>query len=874
MPLWNLFLMGLVLPPDPPAISEPAPCPTPPDYTYSDWYMYWDEHQFKDQWVIQYLHYSRTRWDECRGTSKRQTKVMGPYTLWPAVPENRVADVSRPQGPTEGVSGSPLRSSTLPGGGAPGAVGPVATVPAGQPRTVPLNPVPPGPQPFFPGVALFVGALVAAWIFRPRKVKVDPVPAHDVDPVQGPPVPRPEARTLDSIKKGDEWVPTPVEVEWLQAFFGIEETGYGPLTQEAVKKIQREHGIEPDTLVMVGPNTYRALWAEHLDVLDQHWKRRAEGRSAPTLDRIFDSPMPPDLRDEMMKRQEAYAAYWAAVEGRYEAIQARNVALVEMFDEEIKTLKGSGIKLDEILVLREKYEPLGSAFAGAPSLGRTQGIRTAGQDRLNLGEAPRPEVSTRPTMPNPSSPYGYSIEVYRNQWCNVDAALATPGVLNSMEAVLRHEGDSGMLQVTPGNLRSMGGDAQGASLGALQWNFGQGTLQPLLRDFKKLNPDAWGRYFKAATFGEDGEFTIESLMQRTEDSSDWDDIVQALHKPGSNKLVDSMAVAFGNLAQDSEWHKVQAKFMGQNEYLPHAMEWAQQFGLESERGLALMLDIAVQNGAYWFQTGSGSPNDHAQEVLAALNGNMDEEERIQAVYEVYEHQLIGGKYSPDGERRRRSIAAGGVVRNGSGFGSLSTSVPWRGGTSAETASDAGGVKVQWDVPMLKQDDGGVAWGELRMAPKTVKTAKSATVANYGCALTSAAMALRYLGIDTDPKDIIERATWNDANYPKEVEDHKTLGLASVWNLYWYLLGAEYPGVTTRNSEYKDLEQIRDWLAKGPVILGGSGSDGPHFVVITGYTGSGENSTDFLINDPGKARTTLADFLEDYPTAETIVQYGK
>jgi len=357
MPLWSLFLHQAALPPKPPAITAPPPCPTPPQYTYSSWTQTREERQFQGEWVVQYLYYSRTKTDACRGTSSTQSKVEGPFRLYPAVPANRVADVNRPEGTTDGLSGAPLRSSTLPEGGAPGVTGPNPTPTLTKSSFAPTNRLP-MPFPFFSGFALLVGVLIASFFLWRRRGKVGPVPERAEEPLEGPAVEPASARTMDSIKPNTAWMPDSAETAWLQAFFGIEENGYGPLTQGAVAQFQKKHGIPVDGKVMVGPKTYRALWEAHKDLVNEHWEKLAIGQSTPELDRVMDSPMPPDLRAEMEKLNDDYAAYWAAVEGRYQAILQRNSSLVTVYEERMEILESLGVKANVPSVLANKYQPL------------------------------------------------------------------------------------------------------------------------------------------------------------------------------------------------------------------------------------------------------------------------------------------------------------------------------------------------------------------------------------------------------------------------------------------------------------------------------------------------------------------------------------
>jgi len=357
MPLWSLFLLQAALPPKPPAVTAPPPCPTPPQYSYSSWTQTREERQFQGEWVVQYLYYSRTKTDACRGTSSTQSKVEGPFRLYPAVPANRVADVNRPSGTTDGLSGAPLRSSTLPEGGAPGVTGPNPTPTATKSSPAPTSSLP-MPFPFFSGFALLVGVLVASFFLWRRRDKVGPIAEHAEEPLEGPAIEPVSARTMDSIKPNTAWMPDSAETAWLQAFFGVEETGYGPLTQGVVAQFQKKHGIPVDAKVMVGPKTYRALWEAHKNLVHEHWEKLATGQSTPELDRVMDSPMPPDLRAEMQKLNDDYAAHWAAAEGRYQAILQRNSSLVTVYEERMEILESLGVKANIPSVLTNKYQPI------------------------------------------------------------------------------------------------------------------------------------------------------------------------------------------------------------------------------------------------------------------------------------------------------------------------------------------------------------------------------------------------------------------------------------------------------------------------------------------------------------------------------------
>ena len=157
-----------------PVTTQQMSCP---DYTYSEWVEGRDERWFEGEWVMQRRHYTRSRTDTCDGSSETQHKTEGPFRLWQAVPDRRIEDVNRPQGSTDGLSGSPLRSSELSTGLRAPEVGPslAPIVPADKP-TPPKPAEPPSPW-SFTGFSLLAGVLVHLFVTRRSWRLWEPVPA-------------------------------------------------------------------------------------------------------------------------------------------------------------------------------------------------------------------------------------------------------------------------------------------------------------------------------------------------------------------------------------------------------------------------------------------------------------------------------------------------------------------------------------------------------------------------------------------------------------------------------------------------------------------------------------------------------------------------
>ncbi|HEY3366948.1 MAG TPA: hypothetical protein VGK74_18000 [Symbiobacteriaceae bacterium] len=157
--------------------SGPAAPVCVAQYTYTPWLAVSEERWFEGTWVLQRLHYTRTRTETCTGQQSTETKVEGPYRLWQAVPDERVSDVSHPDGATDGLSGTPFRTSDMPAGPAATPVGPSGVPKVTDPMALP--PSPGVPVPGVPGLLLTVGAAIALWEARRRKGQFGTMPASE-----------------------------------------------------------------------------------------------------------------------------------------------------------------------------------------------------------------------------------------------------------------------------------------------------------------------------------------------------------------------------------------------------------------------------------------------------------------------------------------------------------------------------------------------------------------------------------------------------------------------------------------------------------------------------------------------------------------------
>ena len=151
------------------------------------------------------------------------------------------------------------------------------------------------------------------------------------------------------------------------------------------------------------------------------------------------------------------------------------------------------------------------------------------------------------------------------------------------------------------------------------------------------------------------------------------------------------------------------------------------------------------------------------------------------------------------------------------------------------------TRMEIPVPLFSQGD--PAWGQDALGPS------DQTMGEAGCAVTSAAMVLRFYGVDTDPGRLNAYCDGHGGYTPQG------------W-LYWEK-AAEAAGGSVRHA-YEDLPSYwlldSNLLRGNPVIVRVRLTNGiTHFVVVMGKEGY-----DYLIRDPaGAGRTRGVYPLKDY-----------
>jgi len=148
-------------------------------------------------------------------------------------------------------------------------------------------------------------------------------------------------------------------------------------------------------------------------------------------------------------------------------------------------------------------------------------------------------------------------------------------------------------------------DGQGISLGYLQWNIGQGTLQPLLKemaqgsnttaDFQKIFS---GTIVYENSQGKKTETTMAAALKDVLARSRQEQLAFAKSiNNKNNQIAEPWKSAFLKLTQNKSFIQIEDRYA--KPYMDQADKITKSsvFGVDSDKGYALAFDIAVQNGS-------------------------------------------------------------------------------------------------------------------------------------------------------------------------------------------------------------------------------------------------------------------------------------
>ena len=192
-------------------------------------------------------------------------------------------------------------------------------------------------------------------------------------------------------------------------------------------------------------------------------------------------------------------------------------------------------------------------------------------------------------------------------------------------------------------------DDQGISCGALQWNLGQGTLQPMLKEMidrhRPLCQDLLHEQFPVFL-----ALTVSSPPEQLAWARSIQDRRLQVLEPWRGLLK--------TLGRTAEFQAIQVRHAGH--VYGRALEMCHPFELTTERAAALMFDIVVQNGSI-----SPLVRAQIQKDVAALPATDDPLQAELARLRIIAHRRASAcrpEYVADVRQRKLTIAEGqGVV---------------------------------------------------------------------------------------------------------------------------------------------------------------------------------------------------------------------
>ncbi|MBU4034603.1 MAG: peptidoglycan-binding protein [Proteobacteria bacterium] len=193
-------------------------------------------------------------------------------------------------------------------------------------------------------------------------------------------------------------------------------------------------------------------------------------------------------------------------------------------------------------------------------------------------------------------------------------------------------------------------DGQGMSFGALQWNFGQGTLQPLLKEMFANHQD-----IASGIFGEKLGQLQQAINGGKSAALSFADSIQNKAK---HTITDPWKQMFRALGLTTEFQAIEVR--GAATYYEKGVRLCENYGLWSERGRALMFDISAQNG---------SIADRVKALILADFGKLPQSATLEEI-ELAKMRIVANrqakaanpKFVEDVRKRKLCIAEGkGIV---------------------------------------------------------------------------------------------------------------------------------------------------------------------------------------------------------------------
>lgn len=183
-------------------------------------------------------------------------------------------------------------------------------------------------------------------------------------------------------------------------------------------------------------------------------------------------------------------------------------------------------------------------------------------------------------------------------------------------------------------------DGQGISMGCLQWNLGQGTLQSMLSQMMKSHSNVMADVF------EERKSVLESVLDASyQEQMEWARSIQ-----NSNELDEPWQSMFKELGHREAFQKIQVATA--HELFEEAVALSGEYDLHSGRAVALMFDIKVQNGSI-----SNFTEQQIREEFEELPEAEDEVARLCIIANL-RSEASNPRWIEDVRNRKLTIATG------------------------------------------------------------------------------------------------------------------------------------------------------------------------------------------------------------------------
>lgn len=192
-------------------------------------------------------------------------------------------------------------------------------------------------------------------------------------------------------------------------------------------------------------------------------------------------------------------------------------------------------------------------------------------------------------------------------------------------------------------------DGQGLSFGVLQWNFGQGTLQPMLLDMYAASKEK----FKAV-FGANTDTLLKVIQASRVEAMKF---AVSINSP-KNNIIEPWRTQFLNLGKEDVFQNIQVKYA--QSVLDRAIMLMKDYALHTERALSLMFDIVTQNGSIKAETKQAILD--AKKEQENTRGKPLSEREFLAIIATKRAEASNPKFVEDVKARKMAIVNGvGVV---------------------------------------------------------------------------------------------------------------------------------------------------------------------------------------------------------------------